>query len=121
MVSATITLASDAMAWIERSIPPSMTTKVWPVASTNKVAVSAARTRRLSTVRNLGVTVPTTAHSATSVRTGIHCRSMSSRNRATDVLTRSYHVPDQVDLLGLVPGCRVGGVGDDAVAHHQHA
>src|SRR3954452_22606033 len=121
MVSATITLASEAMAWIERSIPPSMMTKVWPVASTNRVAVSAARTSRLSTVRNCGVTVPTTAHRATSVRTGIHCRSISSRNRATEVLTGSHHVPDQVDLLGLVPGSGVSGVGDDTIAHHQHA
>src|SRR3954452_21349717 len=121
MVSATITLASEAMAWIERSIPPSMMTKVWPVASTNRVAVSAARTSRLSTVRNCGVTVPTTAHRATSVRIGIHCRSMSSRNRVTRVLTGSHHVPDQVDLIGLAPGCRVGGVDDGAVAHHQHA
>src|SRR5215218_1638264 len=121
MVSATITLASEAMAWIARSIPPSMMTKVWPVASTNRVAVSAARTRRLSAVRNCGVTVPTTAHKASSVKTGVHCRSVSSRNRAARALIGSYHVADQVDLLGLVPGRGVGGVRHHAVAHDQHA
>ena len=59
-------------------------------------------------VRNCGVIVPTMAHSATNVRIGIHWRSVSRRSRATMALMGSHHVPDQIDLLGLVPGCGVG-------------
>ena len=39
-VSATTTLASDAIDWMERSMPPSMITKVTPVARMNRTAVS---------------------------------------------------------------------------------
>ena len=37
-----MTLASDAIDWIERSMPPSMMTKVTPVARMNRTAVSLA-------------------------------------------------------------------------------
>ena len=54
MVSATITLASEAIAWIDRSMPPSMMTKLTPQASTNSVAVSLASCSSVSAVRNRG-------------------------------------------------------------------
>ena len=37
-----MTLASDAIDWIDRSMPPSMMTKVTPVARMNSTAVSLA-------------------------------------------------------------------------------
>ena len=43
-VTATITLLNDATAWIDRSIPPSITTKVIPAARMKRVAVSAITT-----------------------------------------------------------------------------
>ena len=41
-----MTLLNDATAWIERSIPPSITTKVIPAARMKRVAVSAITTNK---------------------------------------------------------------------------
>ena len=81
MVSATITLASDAIAWIDRSMPPSMMTKPLPQASTNSVAVSPASCSSASGVRNEGCSAPTSAISSTSVTSGVDCRRRSMAMR----------------------------------------
>ena len=53
-----MTLLNDATAWIDRSIPPSITTKVIPAARMKRVAVSAMTTNSVSTVRKLGCKAP---------------------------------------------------------------
>ena len=60
-VSATTTLASEAMDWIERSIPPSMITKVTPVARMKSTAVSLASCKSVAGCRKTGCTTPTSA------------------------------------------------------------
>src|ERR1700685_3664615 len=69
-----MTLLNDATAWIERSIPPSITTKVIPAARMNKVAVSAITTRRVSNVRKLRCSVPIRMTNPSKSKTGIAAR-----------------------------------------------
>ena len=54
MVSATMTLASEAIDWIERSMPPSMMTKVTPVARMKRTAVSPASWSSVGGLRKTG-------------------------------------------------------------------
>src|SRR6202790_5815039 len=57
-VIATMTLLNDATAWIDKSIPPSITTKVIPAARMKSVAVSAITTKSGSAVKKLGRNAP---------------------------------------------------------------
>lgn len=55
---ASTTLASDATAWIDRSMPPSRMTKVTPVARMNSTAVLARRSASVSPLRKPGAAMP---------------------------------------------------------------
>ena len=102
-----MTLASDAIDWMERSIPPSMMTKVTPVARMNSTAVSPARSMSARAARSSAATTPTsTTMSTASVASGSHflkssgCSALDSPVR----IVGSDHVSDEVDLARLAPG-----------------
>ena len=120
-VSATMTLASEAMDWIERSIPPSMMTKVTPVARTNRVAVSPPSWSSVAGARNSGWSEPTIATRTTSVTTGIHRRSRSRSRRAVSAVATGAQTmcPMRATWSGLPPARRLEALGDRAVAHDQ--
>ena len=76
-MTATITLAKEQIAWIERSMLPSITTKVVPAPSMNKMAVSATVTMRLLTLKKPGRNVPITRTRPINTRTGAKARTCS--------------------------------------------
>ena len=107
MVSATITLASEAMDWIDRSMPPSMMTKLTPGRQHEEHGGVAGQLQQRRARRGTRAAASRPrAQSTTSVATGSHCRSRSrSRRRACHAgfapSAPSDHVPDQLDLLRL--------------------
>jgi hypothetical protein len=61
---ARMTLASEATAWIDRSMPPIRMTKVTPVARMNSTAVLASKSPKVSPVRKPGEPISTMAPAA---------------------------------------------------------
>src|SRR5271166_3951276 len=101
-------------------MPPIMITKVTPVASTNRTAVSLASCKSVAGSRKPGWKAPTRAINSASVTIGIHWRMRSNSSLPIRARIGSNHVADEVDLLGLGAGVRRRAIGHHAVAHHQH-
>ena len=114
MVSATMTLASDAIDWIERSMPPSMMTKVTPVARMNSTAVSPASWSSVDGSRKAGC--DDADHGDQDDQRGERQPlPQPVRRRFVSIMSRHrrlHHVPDQIDLARLVCRGSVGAVGD---------
>ncbi len=87
-VRATMTLASEAIDCMERSMPPSMMTKVTPVARMNSTAVSLARSKSALGCRKLGWAIPTRTTRTASVASGSHFRRSSGSQRHRRLLHR---------------------------------
>src|SRR3954447_9313424 len=121
-----MTLASEAMAWIDRSIPPSMMTKLTPQARMNTVTVSLASCSSVLTDRKRGSTAPIPTTSTSSVMAGTHRRSDSSEDRprvmggASVSWPSSNHLADEVDRPRLGPGLGFDALGHRAVLHHEN-
>ena len=100
-----MTLANDAIDWSDRSMPPSMMTKVTPVARMNRTAVSLASCSRVEGSRNTGSITPTTVTRMTRVASGSHCRSLSTFSPLRDESIGIYTMcPMRSTWRGLWPG-----------------
>ena len=101
-----MTLASDAIDWIERSMPPSMMTKVTPVARMKSTAVSPASWSSVAGCRKTGWAMPTIATRTTSVASGSHCRSRfgPSLSMSAFIAGAQTMCPMRSTWRGLWPG-----------------
>ena len=109
------------MAWIERSMPPSMMTKVTPVARMNSIAVSPASCRSVSPAAGTaGCDAPTMAHQDDQrQRAAAIAAAVSSRGWRPGRSSPQTMCPIRSTCSRLVAGRGVGAVGDHAVAHDQ--
>src|SRR3984893_7835729 len=94
-VIATMTLLNDATAWIDKSIPPNITTKVIPAARMKSVAVSAMTTNSVSAVKKLGRSAPIKVTNPSKRIIGIAARMEPAG--AGDLLIVSW------DVIALIP------------------
>ena len=104
-----MTLASDAIDWIDRSMPPSMMTKVTPVARMNSTAVSLASCSSVAGCEEAPAAI--VADQDDQHDQGAQRQPLAQPVGSSSVCScshASHHVSDQVDLPRLVARRCVG-------------
>ena len=114
-----MTLASEAMDWIDRSMPPSMMTKVTPVARMKRTAVSPASSSSVAGCRKTGCSDADERDEDDQRRERQPLAQAVGAEAGDAAPSPQTMCPMRSTCCGLRAGAGVGAVGDRAVAHDQ--